>query len=249
MSWLKAVSALALRVRGLLVTVRPMQAAGPAPLEHTAPHGNKPSALHTNHQRQPALIPQSPNSDHAPSTSTGQKLGNEKQTALAEQVLTVAGSKSPIPAHQHHQPAKSAQRVSLESAPLIQAEQSLQTEPALAQIPTDNQSGERGKRKAPALPILQPVKQALNHSSLPVLLTPAVQSSEQEPASALTPMDNQSGNLGKSKTPASPTRQRAKSQRKTGRKAVSKTKAASKNSRAKAPAQTHTDSPYSVDGH
>jgi hypothetical protein len=127
----------------------------------------------------------------------GQKLGSEKQTASEEQVLTVAGSKSPIPARQRHQPAK----------------------------------------------------QALNHSSLPVLLTPAVQSSEQEPAFALTPTDNQSGNLGKSKTPASPTRQRAKPQRKTGRKAVSKTKAASKNSRAKAPAQIPTDSPYSVDGH
>jgi hypothetical protein len=249
MSWLKAVSALALRVRGLLGTVRPMQAAGPASLEHTAPHGNKPSALHTSHQHQPALIPQSPNSGHALLTSTGQRLGSEKQTALAEQVLTAAGSKSPIPAHQHHQPAKSAQRVSLESAPLIQAEQSSQAEPALAPTLMDSLSGGHGKHKAPALPILQPVKQALNHSSLPVLLTPAVQSSEQEPASALTPMDNQSGNLGKSKTPASPTRQRAKSQRKTGRKAVSKTKAASKNSRAKAPAQTPTDSPYSVDGH
>jgi hypothetical protein len=179
----------------------------------------------------------------------GQKLGSEKQTASEEQVLTVAGSKSPIPAHQHHQPAKSAQRVSLESAKLIQAEQSSQTEPAPAQIPTDSPSGVHGKHKALAPLTLQPAKQALNHSSLPVLLTPAVQSSEQEPAFALTLMDNQSGNLGKSKTPASPTRQRAKPQRKTGRKAVSKTKAASKNSRAKAPAQIPTDSPYSVDGH
>jgi hypothetical protein len=161
------------------------------------PHGSLPFALDTNRQRQPALTPQSQSSDHAPSTSTGQKLGSEKQTASAGRVLTAAGSKSPIPARQRRQPAK----------------------------------------------------QALNHSSLPVLLTPAAQSNEQEPASALTPMGNQSGNLGKSKTVASQTRQRAKPQQKAGQKAVSKTKAASKNLRAKAPAQIPTDSPYSVDGH
>jgi hypothetical protein len=105
------------------------------------------------------------------------------------------------------------------------------------------------KPRIPAHQFLQPAKQALNHSSLPAPLTPAAQFSEQEPASALTPTDNQSGNLGKSKTLASLTLQPAKPQRKTGRKAVSKTKAASKSLRAKAPAQIHTDSLYSVAGH
>jgi hypothetical protein len=196
MSWLKAVSVLALRVRGLLDTVRPTPPAGPAPLEHTALHGNKPSALHTNHQHLPVRLPQSLSSGHALSISTEQKLGSKTLSALLELLRQVRGSKPRIPAHQ----------------------------------------------------FLQPAKQALNHSSLPVLLTPAAQSSEQEPVSALTPTDNQSGNLGKSKTVASPTRQRAKPQRKTGRKAVSKTKVASKNSRAKAPAQTLTDSRFLVCG-
>jgi hypothetical protein len=42
MRWLKAVSVLVLRVRGLLVTVRPTQAAGPVNPERTTLAGNLP---------------------------------------------------------------------------------------------------------------------------------------------------------------------------------------------------------------
>jgi len=102
--------------------------------------------------------------------------------------------------------------------------------------------------RTPARQRLQLAKQALNPSSSPAPLTPAAQFSEQEPASVLTHTDNPSGNLGKSKTVAFLTLQPAKPQRKTGRKAVSKTKAASKSLRAKALAQIHMDSRFLVCG-
>jgi hypothetical protein len=144
MSWLKAVSALALRVRGLLGTVRPMQAAGPAPLEHTAPHGNKPSALHTNHQHQPAPTPQSPSNVRAPSTSTGQKLGSERRTVSVEQVLTAAGSKSQIPARQRLQLAKQARRHVMTVASQIKAAAKRTPAQAPAQTHTASPSGVLG---------------------------------------------------------------------------------------------------------
>jgi hypothetical protein len=110
MHWLKAVSALALRVRALLGTVRPTQPAGLASPEPTTQTGSSLSALDTNHQPQPALTQPSLSSDHVLSTSTEQKLGSEKQTASVEQVLTAAGSKSRIPARQRRQPVKQASK-------------------------------------------------------------------------------------------------------------------------------------------
>jgi hypothetical protein len=59
MRWLKVVSVLALRVRGLLGTARPTQAAGLVSPERTTQTGSLPSALDTqpplsSHQLQPA---------------------------------------------------------------------------------------------------------------------------------------------------------------------------------------------------
>jgi hypothetical protein len=144
MSWLKAVSVLALRVRALLGTVRLMQAVGPASLEHTAPHGNKPSALHTNHQHHPALTPQSPSSDHALLISTGQKLGSERRTVSVDQVLTAAGSKSQIPARQRLQLAKQARRHVMTVASQIKLAAKSSPVKTPAQTHMDSQSLVRG---------------------------------------------------------------------------------------------------------
>jgi hypothetical protein len=144
MSWLKAVSVLALRVRGLLDTVRPTQRAGLVSPEPMTPHGSLPFALDTNHQRQPALTPQSQSSDHAPSTSTGQKLGSEKQTASAGRVLTAAGSKSPIPARQRRQPAKQALKHAKKVASQIKAAAKRTPAQAPAQTHTVSPSGALG---------------------------------------------------------------------------------------------------------
>ena len=138
MSWLKAVSVLALRVRGLLDTVRPTQRAGLVSPEPMTPHGSLPSVLHTNHQPQPALTQPSLSNDHALSTSTGQKLGSERRTVSVEQVLTVAGSKSPIPARQRLQLAKQARSHVKKAASQIKA--AAKRTPAQAPAPTHTAS-------------------------------------------------------------------------------------------------------------
>jgi len=144
MSWLKAVSVLALRVRALLGTVRPMQAVGPVSLEHTAPHGNKPSALHTNHQHHPALTQPSLSNVRAPSTSMGQKLGSERRTVSVDQVLTAAGSKSQIPARQRLQLAKQARRHVMTVASQIKLAAKSSPVKTPAQTHMDSQSLVRG---------------------------------------------------------------------------------------------------------
>jgi hypothetical protein len=144
MRWLKAVSVLALRVRGLLGTVRPTPPAGPASPEPTTQTGSSPSVLDTNHQHQPALTPQSQNSDHAPSTSTEQKHGSESQTALAQQPLTVAGSKSRIPARQRLQLAKQVSKHVKRAASQIKAAAKRTPAKAPAPTPTASPSGDNG---------------------------------------------------------------------------------------------------------
>jgi hypothetical protein len=144
MHWLKAVSALALRVRALLGTVRPMQPAGLASPEPTTQTGSSPSVLDTSHLHQPALTPLSQSSGHAPLTSTEQKLGSEKQTVLAEQVLTVAGSKSRIPARQRLQLAKSARKHVKRAASQIKAAAKRTPAKAPAPTPTASPSGDNG---------------------------------------------------------------------------------------------------------
>jgi hypothetical protein len=138
MSWLKAASVLALRVRGLLDTVRPIQHAGPVNQVHTTQTGNLPSVLHTNHQPQPALTQPSLSSDHVLSTLTEQKLGSERRTVSVEQVLTVAGSKSPIPARQRLQLAKQARSHVKKAASQIKA--AAKRTPAQAPAPTHTAS-------------------------------------------------------------------------------------------------------------
>jgi hypothetical protein len=144
MPWLKAVSVLALRVRGLLGTVRPTQPAGPASPEPTTQTGSSPSALDTNHQHQSALTPPSQSNGHAPSTLTGQKLGSEKQTASAEQVLTAAGSKFRIPARQRLQLAKQARKHVRTVASQIKAAAKRTPAKTPAQTPTASPSGDNG---------------------------------------------------------------------------------------------------------
>jgi hypothetical protein len=135
MPWLKAVSVLALRVRGLLDTVRPIQPVGPVNQVHTTQTGNLPSVLHTNHQPQPALTQPSLSNDHALSTSTEQKLGSERRTVSVEQVLTAAGSKLPIPVRQHLQPAKQALKLAKKVASKTKVEAKHTRAKATAQIP------------------------------------------------------------------------------------------------------------------
>jgi hypothetical protein len=135
MFWLKAVSVLALRVRGLLDTVRPIQPVGPVSQVHTTPTGSLPSVLHINHQHHPALTPQSPSSDHALLISMGQKLGSERRTVSEDQVLTAAGSKSQIPVRQHLQPAKQALKLAKKPASKTKVEAKHTRAKAPAQIP------------------------------------------------------------------------------------------------------------------
>jgi hypothetical protein len=144
MRWLKAVSVLALRVRGLLGTVRPTPPAGPASPEPPTQTGSSLSALDTSPLHQPALTPLSPSNGHAPSTSTEPKHGSVNQTALAQQPLTVAGSKSRIPAHQRLQLAKSARKHVKRAASQIKAAAKRTPAKAPAPTPTASPSGDNG---------------------------------------------------------------------------------------------------------
>jgi hypothetical protein len=125
----------------LLDTALQIQPAGPVNQVHTTQTGNLPSVLHTNHQPKPALTQPSLSNDHALSTSTEQKLGSERRTVSVEQVLTVAGSKSQIPARQRLQLAKQARRRVKKVASQIKA--AAKRTPAQALVPTltGSQSG------------------------------------------------------------------------------------------------------------
>ena len=135
MHWLKAVSVLALRVRGLLDTVRPIQPVGPALLAHTTPTGNLPFVLHTNHQHLPAHLPQSLSNGHALLTSMGQRHGRRTLSVLLEHLLLGTGLRFRIPVRQHLQPAKQALKLAKKVASKTKVEAKHTPAKAPAQIP------------------------------------------------------------------------------------------------------------------
>ena len=135
MFWLKAVSVLALRVRGLLDTVRPIQPVGPVNQVRTTQTGNLPSVLHTNHQHLPARLPQSLSNGHALSTSMEQKHGRKTLSVLLERLLLGAGLRFRIPVRQHLQPAKQALKLAKKPASKTKVEAKHTPAKAPAQIP------------------------------------------------------------------------------------------------------------------
>jgi hypothetical protein len=132
MPWLSRATALILRVMGDATQTQP---AGRVRLEPIPLHGSNSSALDTNRQPQPALTQPSLSNGHALLTSTEQKLGNERRTVSVEQVLTAAGSKLPIPAHQHLQPAKQALKLAKKVAYKTKVAAKHTPDKAPAQIP------------------------------------------------------------------------------------------------------------------
>lgn len=130
-------------IRQMMVGATPTPAVGRVNQAHTTPLGKNSSALDLS-QPQPAHIPQSLSSDPAPLTSTEQKHGSEKPTALVEPPLKVAGSKSQTPARQRRQPAKQAQKPAKKRASKTKAAAKRTPVKALARTPTDNQSGANG---------------------------------------------------------------------------------------------------------